>query len=198
MRKMGFFFRRSSPALEPLPVAMAGVRAGERLLQIGLEDAALAAKVGLTGSAAFAVDAAHAEAARTIAGNAGVLAEVHVVDLASIRDWCVEESSMDVVVIHGRSGLLAALAPSARVAVLARCRQVLRPGGRLVAVEAAQPESWLARGPKPGAAHEASGGTMAALQSAGFKPVRVLAEREGCRFTEGARPPSGHRRPTSS
>ena len=48
-----FFLRKSG--LEQLPVAMSGVRMGERALQIGIDDRSLAgviaAKVGLSGSA---------------------------------------------------------------------------------------------------------------------------------------------------
>ena len=49
-------FLRKVAACEPLAVAMSGVRLGERLLQIGVDDppllGALAAKVGLSGHAA--------------------------------------------------------------------------------------------------------------------------------------------------
>ena len=38
---------------------------------------------------------------------------------------------------------------------------------------------------RPDAGYEAAGGAVAALQAAGFKPVRMLSEREGYRFTEG-------------
>ena len=52
-----FFLRKSKQA--PLPVAMSGVRMGERVLQIGIDDpavaGALAAKVGLSGHAAMAL-----------------------------------------------------------------------------------------------------------------------------------------------
>jgi hypothetical protein len=64
---------------------------------------------------------------------------------------------------------------------------VLRHGGRVIAIEAG-PKSGLAgiiRPYRPDAAYEAAGGAVAALQAGGFKPVRVLWEREGYRFTEG-------------
>ena len=51
------FFRKSR--IEPLPVTMSAVRMGERVLQIGIDDAsiasAIAAKVGLSGHAAIIV-----------------------------------------------------------------------------------------------------------------------------------------------
>ena len=52
-------FLRKCRGREPLPVTMSGVRMGERVLQIGVDDpavaGALAAKVGLSGNAAIAV-----------------------------------------------------------------------------------------------------------------------------------------------
>jgi hypothetical protein len=79
-----FFLRKSS--LEQLPVAMSGVRMGERALQVGIADrsiaGAIAAKVGLSGSAAFAVTSeAKAAQARTAGANAGVLVDVHLTSL---------------------------------------------------------------------------------------------------------------------
>ncbi len=53
------FLRRSTHARDPLAVAMSGVRLGERVLQVGVDDARLvgliAAKTGLSGSAACVV-----------------------------------------------------------------------------------------------------------------------------------------------
>jgi hypothetical protein len=39
--------------------------------------------------------------------------------------------------------------------------------------------------PKQDAAYEATGGTAASLKSAGFRPVRILGDRQGYRFIEG-------------
>jgi hypothetical protein len=46
--------------------------------------------------------------------------------------------------------------------------------------------AFLKSGPDP--EYVAGGGTVAALQAAGFKPVRLLADREGYSFTEGMKP----------
>jgi hypothetical protein len=43
----------------------------------------------------------------------------------------------------------------------------------------------LGGGSKPDAQYEASGGTTAALQAAGFRAVRTLGDRQGYRFIEG-------------
>ena len=60
-----FFLRKSK--LERLPIVMSGVRTGERVLQIGVDDAslvgAIAAKVGLSGHAAIVVATERAAAA---------------------------------------------------------------------------------------------------------------------------------------
>ena len=52
------FFRKSS--IEPLPITMTAVKMGDRMLQIGLDEAgtaiALAGKVGLSGTAAHVVN----------------------------------------------------------------------------------------------------------------------------------------------
>ena len=197
---MGIFFLRSTVGLEPLPLVMSGVRAGERLLQVGLEDVALAgvmaAKVGLNGLAGFAVTTSReADSARAVAAKAGVLAEVHLIDLTSAQDGPAEigVGAFDVVVVHGRNGLIAAIDSEARSRALRRCRQALRPGGRLLAIDAATPRGvggWLRGGPAPNANYEATGGAEAALAQAGFGSVRVLAERDGYKFTEGLRPTS--------
>jgi hypothetical protein len=77
------------PRIEPLPVTMSAVRMGERVLQIGIDDAAMAsaiaAKVGLSGTAAIAVnDERDAARAHGAAANAGVLVDVKVTPLAPL------------------------------------------------------------------------------------------------------------------
>jgi SAM-dependent methyltransferase len=190
------FFRRSPVGTEALPLSMSGIRAGERLLQIGLDDApiaeAMAAKVGLNGRALFAVDTdREAGRARAVAAGAGVLADVHVVSYSSGAPWPLDDASCDVVVVHGRRGLLASLSATDRRALLSHCLAALRAGGRLIAMDAGASDgiaALLGRGPKPDPVYEEGGGTASALESAGFRPVRVLAERDGYRFTEGLRP----------
>ena len=71
--------------------------------------------------------------------------------------------------------------------MLREARRVLRRGGRIIVIEAG-PKSGLAGiiSPyRPDAKYEAAGGTVGALKAAGFKPARVLWEREGYRFAEG-------------
>jgi ubiquinone/menaquinone biosynthesis C-methylase UbiE len=166
------FFLRKAKQQEQLPVTMSGVRMGERALQIGIDEpslvSAIAAKVGLSGHAAIAVaDDAGGAAGRAAAEKAGVLVDLHV---ASLNALPFADNSFDVVVLHARSGWLASLDDSGRQAVLREVHRVLRAGGRVMAIEAA-------------------GGTAAnALPLAGFRAARVLAERDGYRFTEGLKP----------
>jgi ubiquinone/menaquinone biosynthesis C-methylase UbiE len=174
------------PNMEPLPVVMSGVRMGERALQVGIGDpslaGAIAAKVGLSGHAAVAVDNDRAaEKARAAAATAGVLVDVQVTPLDSLP---FTGDSFDVIILHTGVDALPPLDGPAAVAMLRESHRVLRAGGRIVILERG-PRSgvgaWLRSRqppPHPGAAADA-------LATAGFRAARPLAEREGYRFTEG-------------
>jgi SAM-dependent methyltransferase len=180
-----FFLRKARIDTEPLPIKMSGIRMGERLLQIGIDDpkllAAMAAKIGLSGSTSVVVqDDAAAARAREAATRAGVLIDLQVMAPAAAL-LPFERDAFDVLVVHGVSGALRTFAG------LADTHRVLRHGGRIIAIEAG-PKSGLAgmlSPHRPDPAYEAAGGPVALLQAAGFRPVRVLWEREGYRFTEG-------------
>ena len=108
------FLRKSR--IEPLPITMSAVRMGERVLQIGIDDlavaCALAAKVGLSGNAAIAViDDEGAARAGSAAASAGILVEVQVTPLAPLR---FESGAFDLVIAHGMHGLVSSLDASAR------------------------------------------------------------------------------------
>jgi ubiquinone/menaquinone biosynthesis C-methylase UbiE len=185
-----FFLRKAKLDTEPLSIKMSGIRMGERLLQIGIDDpkllAAMALKIGLSGSTSVAVaDEAAAARARNGAAAAGALIDLHVATLDAMP---FDNEAFDVAVVHSVGGLLQSLRQQARAdRVLRETHRVLRHGGRVIAIEAG-PKRGLAgiiRPYRPDTAYEASGGAGAALQAAGFKPVRVLWEREVHRFTEG-------------
>ncbi len=186
------FLRKTASGRDPLPITMSGVRMGERVLQIGIDDASLAgtlaAKVGLSGHAAMAVpDAATAQKAQAAAVEAATLMDVQVTPLDVLP---YPEHAFDLVVVNSMSGLLTAMSPAVRGAALRECQRVLRPGGRVITIESGQRSglaALLRPGPKPDAAYAAAGGTVAALEAAGFRPVRLLADREGYLFTEGLR-----------
>jgi ubiquinone/menaquinone biosynthesis C-methylase UbiE len=190
MGKMRMFLRKSSVGAEPLAVTMSGVRLGERALQVGLDDpriaAALAAKTGMTGQATIVVsDEGAAASARTAVVDAGGLGDVHVV--GPMHPLPFADEAYDAVVIHTARGLLATLAPDDRARLVAECRRVLRAGGRVIALEAGSPTGLrgLFGGAKRDVQYEAAGGTAAVLETAGFRAVRTLGDRQGYRFIEG-------------
>lgn len=180
------FFRKSR--IEPLPVTMGAVRMGERVLQIGIDDAAivgaLAAKVGLSGNAAVAVTGdADAQRAHNAAASAGVLVDIKVTPLAPLP---FESGTFDLVVVHSMHGLVRSLDASARTATVGEWHRVLRAGGRVMTIESGPAGGLksLLRRPQENE-YDLFGGVIGALEAAGFRPVRVLAEREGYMFAEG-------------
>jgi SAM-dependent methyltransferase len=183
-------FLRKTAARDPLPVTMSGVRMGERLLQVGVNDARLAgllaAKVGLSGHAAMIVtDETAAARARAGIAEAGGLVDLHVTGLDALP---FEPDSFDAIVVHNMDNRLASIDGGTRASVVSEWRRVLRVGGRIVVIEAGTRGglgALLRSGPKLDADYERSGGTIATLESAGFRPVRLLGDREGYKFIEG-------------
>lgn len=181
------FFRKSVPT-DPLAVTMTGVKLGDRFLAIGLGDpqltAALAAKAGLTGRAC-AVDA---DPARVQTGAAAVEREGALVEAvhAPWGDLPYEDGSFDVAVVRD---VLATLPAEARTLAAGAVYRALRPGGRVVVIEAVARGglvgALLNRPPAGDPGYAASGGAAAVLTDAGFAAVRQLAEQEGHLFVEG-------------
>ena len=170
--------------MDPLQVSMTGVRMGERFLQIGCDDrsllAGLAAKVGLSGAAAVAVfNTAAADRARAMAVKAGAL-----VDLQSTTPSALpfDADQFDMVVIDDTQGAFAVLSGDDRIACLREARRVLRHGGRIECIEGLGGGWFRSAVPRPDGYDSARD-----LDAAGFKPVRVLAEKDGFRFVEGLR-----------
>ena len=186
---MRMFLRKSSVGREPLAMAMSGVRLGERLLQIGVDDpavlGALAAKVGMSGHAAVVtLDERAAARARAGVADASALADVTVTPDGSLP---FPPDSFDVVIVHGIGGLLTASSDDLRARLLSQVLHVTRAGGRVIVTEPGEPvglKALLAPAPKRDERYEQAGGTIAAMERAGFRPVRLLADRDGIRFTE--------------
>ena len=165
-----FRFRKMR-ALDPLQVAMTGVRMGERYLQIFCSDDALtrglAAKSGLSGVAALAApDEAQANRAQKAAAKVGALIDIKTTPPSTLS-W--EYGTFDMVVVDNTHGAFSSLAEAERTACLHEARRVLRQGGRVELIERE--------------AEKADAEAM--LSGAGFKPVRTLAQRDGFRFVEG-------------
>jgi len=159
---------------------MTGVRLGERLLYIGAGTpalfGALATKVGLTGrAAAIALEKDEVGALEQAGVDAGVLVEVTRVAPGTLS---FDRESFDLIVIDATTGKVD---DSARW--LGDAARVLRVGGRLIVAE--RTGGGLLGGLfKPGGRTDIA---LRLLEAQGFKPARVIADRDGWRFTEGLR-----------
>jgi ubiquinone/menaquinone biosynthesis C-methylase UbiE len=180
---------RNRPGPHDLAVSMTGAQMGDRVLVLRCGDggflARLASRVGLSGRAAGVdpSEEARQRAARA-AARAGALIEL--VDAPYTR-LPYEADSFDIVVAHD---LLGRLRPEERVTCLREVWRVLRPGGRCLVIEpASRGGLWdLVASRSRDPYYLVAGGAVAALQAEGFRGVRTLAEREGRRFVEGAKP----------
>ena len=167
--------RGRGPAMDPLQVSMTGVRMGERFLQIGCHDRALlsglAAKVGLSGTAAVAaLNDEQARRAASIGAKVGALIEVQHIEEG--RPWPFGNAQFDMVVVDDTVGGFGDL--DRPTEILRNALSSLRPGGRIEVVARLKSDA-------PTYNH------LQELTVAGFKPVRVLAEKDGLRFLEGLR-----------
>jgi ubiquinone/menaquinone biosynthesis C-methylase UbiE len=183
---MFFKFRRMR-AMDPLQVAMTGVRMGEKYLQIFCSDAmltrGLATKTGLSGMAALAApDEKQAARGRAAAQKVGALIDVKVTPMTSL-DW--PEATFDMVVVDNTAGGFSDRPAHDRSAALEQIRRVLRPGGRVEIIERIAGTGLFGAAPAVPADYANGGGAEGVLKTAGFKPVRTLAEKDGFRFVEG-------------
>jgi SAM-dependent methyltransferase len=183
------WFRESN--IEPMVVTMSAVRTGERLLQVGVDDpvhvGAIAGKVGIGGDAVLTLPDDPAASRIQVAVRREGVIDTHVGPLQSLSG---ADASFDVVVIHSVGGLLTRMNRDQRSAMLRECHRVLRPRGRLVAIEAGPAEGGLGAlfGTRREDPYVAAGGAVGDIEAAGFRPVRILGERDNYRFIEGARP----------
>jgi hypothetical protein len=169
--------RGRGPEMDPLQVSMTGVRMGERFLLIGCHDRALlsglAAKVGLSGTAAVAAfDKAQEKRAAGVGAKIGALIETHPIEGLALP---FDSDQFDMVVVDDTAGAFGRIDESTRLAYLRDALRTVRKGGRIEIVEGVA---------KRAAAYDA----LRDLSAAGFRPVRELAETDGFRFLEGLRP----------
>src|SRR3990167_5520423 len=99
---MAMFLRQTTIGRVPLAVSMCGLRLGERVLQIGLNEPAImafvAAATGLTGQAELVVlDEKDAKRARRATAETGAGVETRVVSSGRLP---FDEATFDVAVIH--------------------------------------------------------------------------------------------------
>jgi len=180
-----FKFRRMR-SMDPLQVAMTGVRMGERYLQVFCSDVTLtrglASKTGLSGVAALAAnDLAQAARARSAATKAGALIDVQIAEPSEFP-W--DPGSFDMVVIDETGGDFSVLSTIDRRGLLDAVKRALRDGGRVEIIERVGGGLFGGGGSAP-AQYAQDGGAEGVLRQAGFNPVRTLAERDGFRFVEG-------------
>jgi ubiquinone/menaquinone biosynthesis C-methylase UbiE len=161
---------RGDAARYDLIASMVGAKLGERLLLMGGADgrllAALGAKTGLTGTiAAVEPDKETATRVLTDATKAGVLADAYASEDGSMP---FDVNSFDIAVIPFPANEGAAL-----TAPLNEAFRVLRDGGRV---------SIITR-----SGNTSSSPIVAAIQQAGFRAARLLAERDKLVFYEGVK-----------
>jgi SAM-dependent methyltransferase len=184
------FLKRDDPHL--LTVGVAGVKMGDRLVQIGCAHggrlAAVAGKVGLSGRAVLvAPDEASAVRGRRGAESAGVLVEVEIAPPTRLP---LETGDFDVAIVDDTGRLFGGMRADDRAAAIGEVARILRPAGRLLLIGAAPRGgigALLSRVPD---GPPFADGAESALQAGGFKAVRTLAEREGLVFVEGVKPRS--------
>ena len=185
------FLRQTSIGREPLAVAMSGVRMGERVLQIGIDDplvmSLVAAKPGLSGESSLIVgDDTSAVRARRAITETGALVNVRV---HPVEPLPFDDESFDVVVVHNRNGQLTT-SGEGRARTLDECHRVLRPGGRVVVFDKGDPSGLSALFKSRADSTEAEA-TVQALEGSGFRAVRILGNRDGYKFIEGLKVHSG-------
>ena len=189
---IGIFIRllKSSQtrAMDPLQVSMTGVRMGERFLQVGCHDrsllSGLAAKVGLSGAAAVAsADPASARRAAEVGARVGALIDVRPLEGRTLP---FDSDQFDMIVSDDTNGSFAAFADAARLDYLREAVRIVRMGGRIEVVEGLG-GGGMFRGT---VARPQGYDMLRDLAAAGFKPSRLLAEKDGFRFLEGLRPNS--------
>ncbi|MFI5178100.1 MAG: methyltransferase domain-containing protein [Vicinamibacterales bacterium] len=175
---------RQGPSPYQTGVAMVGARPGDRVLVIGSTDpglpAALSLVTGLTGEVR-AVDRAPGAAQRiaSAAAKAGALVEF---DDAPPTRLPFDAGAFDVAVINRR---LSSLAEAERTPCAAEALRILRPGGRLVAIDAV-PRTGLFGLLTQARATLTADLLRDILTRAGCRATRVLGEADGIIYMEAA------------
>jgi SAM-dependent methyltransferase len=119
------------------------------------------------------------------AAEAGVLLEDILVGALPVLP--VDEGAFDAAIVDAGPTFLTALDGPGRLALARSLVRALRPAGRLIVVEGRPGSAFMPFQAKPAGldAFRAAGGAVTLLETAGLHPVRLLADREGQRFTEG-------------
>ena len=167
-------------------LAMIGARPGERVLVMGPRAEGLAAELalctGLNGRT-LVVDAASDARARVeaAAAAAGALVEFEVASPVTLP---LENGSFDAVVLHWQ---ISYTATGTIDDVTYEARRVLRPGGRLISIEAGTPQG-LWRRYRARRVETPPEQMTDVLTRAGFGAVRRLADTAGAVYVEALNP----------
>jgi hypothetical protein len=179
------FLRKTDP--HALAVAMTTVKMGDQLVLIGCADGnrmgAIALKVGLSGRAVAVVpDEESAVRMKRGAADAGALVDVH---MSPLTRFPLDNAGFDLAVVDDTGGLLTALRPEDRVALVRETARVLKSRGRVIVIGA------VPRGGLGALFTRAQSGPpfdpQPSLEADGFRFVRLLGEREGLKFVEGVK-----------
>lgn len=184
------FVRRGTDS-HMLSVSMTGVKLGDRVVFVGVPDAAriaaIAAKVGLSGRAvALTSDDEAVARVHKAAADAGVLVDTEMGDATRLP---FRDGEFDIAVVDDTRAMLEQLSDTDRSTAVREVARILRPGGRLLLIGGAEPTGLSKLISKvPASPLVLSGRVNALLEQCGFGIVRTLAEREGLVFVEGLKP----------
>lgn len=175
--------RKTAPT-EPLIVSMTGLRVGDRLLIAGVQDqkavTLLAVKPGLSGRVCLVdEEETHTSRGAAAAEREGALVEPTTAPLTMLP---FDPETFDVVVMNH---VMPRLTSDRAVMAFAEALRVIRPAGRCVVIDAGR-RSGLAS--LLGGGHRTDPADVEqVMKRAQFGGVRLLAERQGLLFIEGAR-----------
>ncbi len=175
---------RPGPPPHQTALAMIGAKAGQQVLMVGAADSRLAAAVagitGLNGRTVVVDPSPDAQrSVDTAAADAGTLVEFEQRSFSAIS---ADAGVFDIVVLSQSLSM-----PGENpVTIVSEAVRVVRPGGRIVAIEGASTAGLFSALRRPRAA--LTGDAMRdLLASAGLRATRVLAEVDGVTYVEGSK-----------
>ena len=162
---------------------MIGAKAGSTVIIVGASEPELAAEValvtGLNGRTIVAIPSPDSKPQIELAAaNAGALVEIETAPTTTLP---VDDGTVDIAVITGLGE-----AGDRRDPIVREAMRVLRPGGRVIAIEGKKPAGlrklWSA-GPTAAGGEE----IVTTLAAAGLRGTRRLGDSEGVSYFEGTK-----------
>ena len=174
-----------------LAVSMAGIKMGDRVLQVGCRNprmfATFGLQVGFSGHSCALVETKEtADRAQNAATRIGALIEV---DVGSFDELPYEDELFNLVILWDA---ISSIQPHPRGTCLREVRRVLVAGGRCLIIETAERGGLgaLFSNRSIDNFYASSGGAEPSLRGEGFIAVRRLGEGEDLVFIEGTKPRS--------